>query len=201
MIKESYYYYYCCCCQQQSTLGMPDSSCRMICVLRAILALNLVGRPSASSKELVWSDCVPPNTAASASTVVRTMLLYGSWTAQSTSTHCSRLEPRELIRMQKLCIVGKTEWWGAGVVICLERCADLHMALLMPFPLTVSCFSKIQTGFYQYNTQIQYRFLQIQCTDSAAKWYRCGKLAVHLPSTAKRFLFKQSYPDIIFIQW
>jgi len=25
--------------------------------------------------------------------------------------------------------------------------ADLHMAQLMPLPLTVSCFSKIQTGF------------------------------------------------------
>ena len=31
--------------------------------------------------------------------------------------------------------------------ICLERCADLHMAQLMPLPLTVSCFSKIQIGF------------------------------------------------------
>ena len=41
----------------------------------------------------------------------------------------------------------KTEWWGAGVVICLERCADLHMAQLMPLPLTVSCFSKIQICF------------------------------------------------------
>jgi len=39
------------------------------------------------------------------------------------------------------------EWWGAGVVICLERGADLHMAQLMPLPLSVSCFSKIQTGF------------------------------------------------------
>ena len=36
---------------------------------------------------------------------------------------------------------------GAGIVICLERCADLHMAQLMPLPLTVSCFSKIQIGF------------------------------------------------------
>ena len=37
---------------------------------------------------------------------------------------------------------------GAGVVICLERGADLHSAQqLMPLPLTVSCFSKIQTGF------------------------------------------------------
>jgi len=41
----------------------------------------------------------------------------------------------------------KTEWWGAGVVICLERGADLHMAQLMPLPLTVSCFTKIQIGF------------------------------------------------------
>ena len=40
----------------------------------------------------------------------------------------------------------KTEWWDAGVVICLERGADLHMAQLMPLPLTVSCFSKIQIG-------------------------------------------------------
>ena len=40
----------------------------------------------------------------------------------------------------------KTEWWGAGMVICLERGADLHMAQLMPLPLTVSCFSKIQIG-------------------------------------------------------
>jgi len=41
----------------------------------------------------------------------------------------------------------KTEWWVASVVICLERGADLHMAQLMPLPLTVSCFSKIQIGF------------------------------------------------------
>ena len=40
----------------------------------------------------------------------------------------------------------KTEWWGSGVVICLERGADLHMAQLIPLPLTVSCFSKIQFG-------------------------------------------------------
>ena len=32
----------------------------------------------------------------------------------------------------------KTEWWGAGVVICLERGADLHMVQLMPLPLAVS---------------------------------------------------------------
>ena len=37
--------------------------------------------------------------------------------------------------------------WDAGVVICLERGADLHMVQLTPLPLTVSCFSKIQIGF------------------------------------------------------
>ena len=29
----------------------------------------------------------------------------------------------------------KTEWWGAGMVICLELGADFHMAQLMPLPL------------------------------------------------------------------
>jgi len=42
------------------------------------------------------------------------------------------------------------------VVICLERGADLHMAQLMPLPLTVSCFSKIQIGF-----TFSYRLTQV----------------------------------------
>jgi len=33
------------------------------------------------------------------------------------------------------------------MVVYLERGADLHVAKLMPLPLTVSCFSKIQIGF------------------------------------------------------
>ena len=33
------------------------------------------------------------------------------------------------------------------MVVCLERGADLHMAQLMPLPLTASRFSKIQIGF------------------------------------------------------
>jgi len=36
---------------------------------------------------------------------------------------------------------------SGGVVIHLERGADLHMAQLLSLPLTVSCFSKIQIGF------------------------------------------------------
>jgi len=31
----------------------------------------------------------------------------------------------------------KFEWWVAGMVICMERNADLHMAQLMPLPLTL----------------------------------------------------------------
>jgi len=46
----------------------------------------------------------------------------------------------------------KTEWWGVGVVVSLEQLADLHMAQLIPLPLTVSCFSKIQIGFYLSGT-------------------------------------------------
>ena len=33
------------------------------------------------------------------------------------------------------------------MVVCLEQGADLHMAQLMPLPLSVTCFSKIQIGF------------------------------------------------------
>jgi len=32
------------------------------------------------------------------------------------------------------------------MVICLEQGADLHLVQLMPLPLTVFCFSKIQIG-------------------------------------------------------
>ena len=45
-----------------------------------------------------------------------------------------------------------TECWGAGVVICLEQGADSHIAQPMPVQLTVSCFSKIQIGFYLSGT-------------------------------------------------
>jgi len=38
----------------------------------------------------------------------------------------------------------KTEWWGAGMVICLERGADLHVVQLMPLSLASE---KIQIGF------------------------------------------------------
>jgi len=37
----------------------------------------------------------------------------------------------------------KLSGWGAGMVICLERGVDLHMAQLMPLPLTVSLLPPI----------------------------------------------------------
>jgi len=48
----------------------------------------------------------------------------------------------------------KTECWGTGVAICLERDANLHMAQLMPLPLTVSCFNKIQIGFFPFGYRL-----------------------------------------------
>jgi len=42
----------------------------------------------------------------------------------------------------------KTEWWGVGVVICLERGADcLHMVQDATAIPIFSCLVKIQTGF------------------------------------------------------
>jgi len=40
------------------------------------------------------------------------------------------------------------------MVICQERGADLHMAQLMPLPLTVSCVSIIQIGFTPFWYQL-----------------------------------------------
>ena len=51
------------------------------------------------------------------------------------------------------------------MVICLERGADLHMAQLMPLPLTVSCFSKIQFVF-----TLWYLFTRVVPDKGAVKW-------------------------------
>jgi len=34
------------------------------------------------------------------------------------------------------CVQNVKKWWGAGVVVCLEHGEDLHMAQLVPLPLT-----------------------------------------------------------------
>ncbi len=47
-----------------------------------------VGNASASSYELVCSDCVPPSTPANASIAVRTMLFNGCWAVNDTPAVC-----------------------------------------------------------------------------------------------------------------
>jgi len=46
----------------------------------------------------------------------------------------------------------KPKWWGAGVLICLVRGAELHMAQLMPLPLTVFASEKKSSLFYLSGT-------------------------------------------------
>ena len=61
-----------------STVVATPLSCRMICCVRsAIVALSSVGRPSASSRPLQCSDCVPPSTAASACSATRDDVVVG----------------------------------------------------------------------------------------------------------------------------
>jgi len=57
------------------------------------------------------------------------------------------LRPHCTIQICSSSLLLLSEWRSAGMVICLERGADLHTAQLMPLPLTVFCFSKIQIGF------------------------------------------------------
>jgi len=81
-----------------------------------------------------------------------------------------------------------TEWWDAGVVICLERGADLHVAQLMPLPLTVYCFSKIQIGFtflvpaypgYSGKEAVKWLLLLL-CKRFRVKYESCNKLLYKL---------------------
>ena len=60
-----------------TTLVTPLSWAMICCVRSAMVAASLVGSASASSSELVCSELVPPSTAASACSAVRTTLLYG----------------------------------------------------------------------------------------------------------------------------
>ena len=74
-------------------------------------------------------------------------LIYTSFSAYAFSAHAFSALTVFVGRQKGHPACKKTKWWGAGVVICLERDADLHMAQVMPLALTVSCFSKIQIGF------------------------------------------------------
>ena len=83
--------------------------------------------------------------------------MYHALTVSHTCLYCSATEPVIPVpSVLRRCWLGSRkgirpvknlEWWGTGMVVCLQRGADLHTAQLMPLPLTVSCFSKIQIGF------------------------------------------------------
>jgi len=68
------------------------------------------------------------------------VVFWNTYTSASVLWHCW-LGGKKGIRPVK------TEWWDVGMVIRQQLGAYLHMAQLMPLPLTVSCFSKIQIGF------------------------------------------------------
>ena len=76
------------------------------------------------------------------------------------------------------------------MVICLERGADLHMFQLMPLPLTVSCFSKIQFGF---------AFLVPAHLGSPGKWplNGCVCVCIHLRQLYSSLLL--AFADLRFI--
>ena len=57
-------------------------------VRRASRTASSVGSASASSNEFVCSDCVPPSTAAIASSAVRTMFTCGCWAVSETPAVC-----------------------------------------------------------------------------------------------------------------
>ncbi len=71
-----------------ATLATPVSSISTCWVRRAISAACSEGRARVSSRALVCSELVPPRTAASASTAVRTTLLYGCWAVSETPAVC-----------------------------------------------------------------------------------------------------------------
>jgi len=68
----------------------------------------------------------------------------------------------------------KTEWWDSGVVIYLLQGADLHMAQLMPLPLTVSCSSESRLVLLCWIVlPFWYRFIWVvpDKGQEAVKWF------------------------------
>ena len=66
----------------------PDSWAMTCWVRSAILAARSLGSASASSKPLVCSDWVPPQTAAKPCSATRTMLFSGCWAVSVTPPVC-----------------------------------------------------------------------------------------------------------------
>ena len=75
------------------------------------------------------------------------------------------------------------------MVICLEQGADLHMAQLVPLPLTVSCFSKIQIGFIflvpVHPGSLGKRAVKRVCVCVCGVWKICDLLSIKLIGSSK----------------
>jgi len=56
----------------------------------------------------------------------------------------------------------KTEWWGGGLVICLEQGADLHTAQLMPLPRVCVCVPYLPIKQLKRRRHQSFRKLQLQ---------------------------------------
>ena len=80
------------------------------------------------------------------------------------------------------------------MVICLERGADLHTAQLMPLPLIVSCFSKIQIGF---TFLVLAHLGSPEARDSEWQWHQLGHMQV---CTSLQTDNHASTPPLVFLQ-
>jgi len=72
-------------------------------------------------------------------------------------------------------LVGRQEghpaWWGAGMVICQEQGAELHMAQLMQLPPTVPFSGTTQVSRYQKGkTNLDFT----EARDSEWQWHPLG---------------------------
>ena len=79
------------------------------------------------------------------------------------------------------------------MVTCLERGADLHTAQLMPLPLTVSCFSKIQIGF-----AFLVRAHPGSPGQRAVKWVKCVLLHLLLSTASSLFSYHAAQ---YYVEW
>ena len=76
------------------------------------------------------------------------------------------------------------------MVICLERGADLHMAQLMPLPLTVCCFSKIQIGLLFW-----YRLTRVGVVPVQGPLNGCVCVCVFIVELDNTRLYRRVRPD------
>jgi len=89
------------------------------------------------------------------------------------------------------------------MVISLERCVDLHMAQLMPLPLTVSCFSKIQIGFTflvpAYPGSSGQRAVKRSCVCVCVCTVMCDMSKLHTVSSLFRAVFVIFKLSLVFV--